>query len=344
MGKDAPLDVAAAVSDLEAIRNISKQAAETIHRIQDFTRIRKDTPATAVQINDVVRNVVDMTRPKWKEECGTRGGEVEIRMELQDVPAVSGNTMELNQVISNLVFNAVEAMPRGGRLTFHSFPDRDHVVLEVTDTGVGMTEEARQRIFEPFFTTKENGQGLGMSIIYGIVSRHGGEITVDSEVGSGSTIRVRLPRASATAQSSASITPPATTARRTGRILLVDDDPMVLDFLREALGLGGHHVTTAGGGSEALSRVTAGSFDLVITDLSMAEVSGLEVAKAVKRRHPAVPVILLSGWAVQQDSDEVRESGVDLILSKPCEIDTLLTTVHEALAGAESATEDQGLQ
>jgi CheY-like chemotaxis protein/anti-sigma regulatory factor (Ser/Thr protein kinase) len=269
---------------------------------------------------------------------------VEIRMELQDVPAVLGNAVELNQVISNLVFNAVEAMPRGGRLTFRSFLDRDQVVLEVTDTGLGMTEEDRQRIFEPFFTTKENGQGLGMSIIYGIVSRHGGEITVDSEAGSGTTIRVWLPKASETVQPLESATAPATTARQTGRILLVDDDPVVLDFLRDALGLGGHHVITAGGGKEALSRVNADSFDLVITDLSMAEVSGLEVAKAVKRRHPAVPVILLSGWAVQQDSDEVRQSGVDLILSKPCNIDTLLTTVHKTLVDARSVTDVQGLQ
>ena len=339
-----PMDFAVAASNLEAIRNISKQAAETIHRIQGFTRIRKDAPATAVQLNDVVRNVVDMTRPKWKEECGARGGEVEIRMELQDVPLISGNSVELNQVISNLVFNAVEAMPRGGRLTFRSFPGPDHVVLEVTDTGVGMTEEVQQRIFEPFFTTKEKGQGLGMSIIYGIVTRHGGKITVDSEVGSGSTIRVRLPQARAAAQPSASARAEATTARQTGRILLVDDDPVVLDFLRDALGFGGHQVVTAGGGSEALSKVTTDSFDLVITDLSMGEVSGLEVARAVKHKHPALPVILLSGWAVQQDSDEVRQSGVDLILSKPCAIDTLLATVHKTLAGAGPDADDQGLQ
>ncbi|MFB3051532.1 MAG: sensor histidine kinase, partial [Acidimicrobiia bacterium] len=133
-----------------AIHTISKQAAETIHRIQDFTRIRKDTPAEAVQLNDVVRDVVDMTRPKWKEECEARGSEIEIRLELGDVPPVSGNRVELNQVVSNLVFNAVEAMPRGGRLTFRTSVENQQVMLEVTDTGMGMAEDARQRIFEPF--------------------------------------------------------------------------------------------------------------------------------------------------------------------------------------------------
>jgi len=337
--QEAPVDAATAIRDLEAIRTISKQAAETIHRIQDFTRIRKDTPAEIVQLNDVVRDVVDMTRPKWKEECEARSSEIEIHMELGDVPPVSGNRVELNQVVSNLVFNAVEAMPRGGRLTFRTSLENGQVVLAVTDTGMGMAEDARQRIFEPFFTTKDTGQGLGMSIIYGIVSRHGGEIAVDSEVGAGSTISVELPRACVGEQAPAEETP-RRASQRTARILLVDDDPVVLDFLREALGLGGHQVITAGGGNEALSRFNASSFDLVITDLSMREVSGLEVARTVKSRHPSLPVILLSGWAMQQDSEEIRQSGVDLILSKPCEIDTLLDSVHRALddVGSSSGT------
>jgi signal transduction histidine kinase/DNA-binding response OmpR family regulator len=329
---DSP-DLEAVRSDLESIRKVSLQGASTIKRIQEYTRIRKDVPTAAVDLNQVVQEAIEMTRPKWKDECEAKGTRIELRIEAGKIPKVAGDFHALTQVVDNLIFNAVEAMPRGGTLSFRTWAEADSVHLEVADTGIGMDDQCRRRLFEPFFTTKETGQGLGTSIAYGIVSRHHGEILVDSAPGQGTTFHVRLlPARSEDAQPVMAV-PRATKGPRTGRILVVEDDPMLREAFEEVLSSGGHKVVAASNGNQAIGLLARQEFDLVITDLGMPGVSGLDLARAVKRSDADLPVVLLTGWAVQQGEPKIREAGVDYVLVKPCPNKTLLDTVQLALHG-----------
>jgi len=320
-------------ADLDTVIKISFQGAEMIKRIQDYTRIRKDVPRSAVDLNAVIRDAVEMARPKWKEECDVQGTPIDMRLELGDIPTVSGNEYELAQVVGNFIFNAVEAMPKGGALTFRTFAEANRVVMQVRDTGIGMDETTRERLFDPFFTTKETGQGLGTSIIYGIVTRHRGTIRVDSRLGCGTTFTVRFPvgRPLPRRVAPQPQTQPEPIRTRAARVLLVDDDELVRETYEETLRSGGHDVCSVGGGSEALAEFAEQPFDVVVTDLSMHEMSGFDLSREIKRLYPGVPVILLSGWAIQENEERVRESGIDHVLVKPCRVEDLLSAVQNAL-------------
>jgi CheY-like chemotaxis protein len=287
---------------------------------------------------------------------------VEVVTELISPAATMGSPEELTQVFSNLILNAVEAMPRGGRLRLSTRVEGSWVVAEVADTGVGMTEEVRARVFEPFFTTKEQGQGLGASIIYGIVTRHGGRIGVESEEGKGTTFTVSFPLAESAgfepvpseAPRAEAAIPPAPVApavaprapvpdraaparapgapRPGARILVIDDEEQNREMFRELLVDAGNQVITAADGREGLRAAAQSQPDIVITDLSMPGMSGWEVTREIKKRNPATRVVLISGWAVQQSQAEVRDSGVDFVVAKPCPLERLLQVVEEAKA------------
>ncbi|GAB4368504.1 MAG: hypothetical protein Kow00128_13900 [Deltaproteobacteria bacterium] len=328
---------AALREELGLVERMAMQGAETVRRVQEFTRIRKDVPQDAVHLNEVVRNAIEVTRPRWKEECEARGIRIEVREELGEIPPTAGNGNELAQVMSNLIFNALEAMPRGGRLTFRTARDGDWIRLVVSDTGEGMPPEVVERIFEPFFTTKEKGTGLGMSIVYGIVTRYGGKITVHSREGEGTTFHIRLPVVEPRSRMPDRRKAAPRGERSRARILIVEDDDLNRELFRDALSAQGNEVRAAATGAEGLEMFRRAPFDLVITDLSMPGMSGWEVSRGVKRIAPEVPVILLSGWAIQQDEASVKTSGVDCILAKPCSIRQLRDTVEEILKGGVEA-------
>ena len=245
-------------------------------------------------------------------------------MALGDIPPVEGNSHELTQVVTNLIFNAVEAMmPAGGNLVLRTAKEREHVLLEIADTGAGMPAEVRERIFEPFFTTKETGHGLGMSIVYGIIKRHCGDISVQSAVGQGTVFRILLPTAPAPAPTKqpAEILPAQ--QRLSGRVLLIEDDAYNRDLFVNALTLFGHRAVAAAGGAEGLELFRKETFDVVVTDLSMPGMTGFDVAKEIKKQAPAVPVILMSGAVLQGLESSVKDTGVDFILPKPFTLDDL---------------------
>jgi CheY-like chemotaxis protein len=329
----SPPAIEASRKRAELLETIALQGAAAVRRMQDFTRIRKDTPSGAVDLNIVMRNAVDVTQGKWKDECLARGVVVNVRMEPGKIPLTAGNDAELTQVVNNLIFNAVESLNGGGEITLATQSDGKDIRLSVTDNGVGMPTEVQQRIFQPFFTTKELGQGLGMSVIYGIVARHRGEITVHSEEKKGTTIELRLPVTAPAAKNGG-------TDREKGvpvgpaRVLVVDDSDLNRALFDSYLTHLGHKVRLAGNGQEALSIFEREGADLVITDLSMPGLSGWEVAEGVKKQNPNVPVILVSGWAIQQDEPRIRESGVDRVLQKPCSMAKFQEAVQETLRNA----------
>ncbi len=324
---------------LKVIIKVAMDAAQTVRRIQEFTRMRRARPFQPVDLGQLVHEVVDVTRSRWKDEAEARDIKYEVVVDTAPAPAVAGDPSELREALTNVVFNALDAMPEGGRVTLRTGVDRGGVFCTVTDTGTGMSDEVRRRIFDPFFTTKgERGTGLGLSVVYGIVTRHGGELEVESQPGHGSTFTLRLPLGGEVADAPAETAAPPPVTRPL-HALVVDDEADVADVLADLLTRDGHTVVVCTDGEEALGRLQQEAFDLVITDLGMPKLSGWEVARAVKQRRPGTPVAMVTGWADRIDPGEALLRGVELIVSKPFQRDDL----REIVAAA-AARRDAGLR
>jgi GAF domain-containing protein/CheY-like chemotaxis protein len=309
---------------LHIIERSAADGAKTVRRLQEFTRIRRDQPAVAVDLNQVIREALELTESAWRLEPPRRGITIETVSDLAaDLPTTLSDPAELREVMTNLILNAVDAMPRGGSMTLSTARRGDFIELRVTDTGVGIPEAVRGKIFDPFFTTKgPKGTGLGLSMTYGILSRHGATITVDSQEGRGTTFSMLFPVGGA----------PKTAVPDVGaslppvmlRCLVVDDEEAVGDMLADVLRSAGHDVAVARGATEGLSRVRNEPLDLVFTDLSMPGMTGWELARAVRDTAPGLPVILVSGFAVEVSQDELQASGVHSVLAKPINIGEVL--------------------
>jgi PAS domain S-box-containing protein len=316
---------------LGTIAGAIDDVAATVARMREFYR-QRDAPHTLapVQLNPVVQQVIDLTRARWSDMPQQRGAVIRLVTELAPhLPAILGVDNEVREALINLVFNAVDAMPEGGVLTLRtrsSSPAVDgappqQVCVEVTDTGTGMDEDTRRRCLEPFFTTKgERGTGLGLAMVYGVAQRHGASIDIDSAPGRGTTMRLSFPVPSALPVRSAA-EPVIGPARRL-RILIVDDDPVLLRSLAETLELDSHHVVPAGGGQDGIDAFSAAQqssapFDAVITDLGMPYVDGHKVADAVKTMSPHTPVLLLTGWGKRLIADSETPPHIDAVLGKP---------------------------
>lgn len=309
-------------NQLEVIRRAVDDVSHTIGRMREFSRqTERERPGARLQLNDLARHVLDLTRPKWADMSVQRGAVVTVETDLAQVlPPVLGSESEIREALINLVFNAIDAMPEGGTLTLRTAPadEPGWVRIDVCDTGVGMDAEARRRCLEPFFTTKgERGTGLGLAMVYGVAQRHGAELDVQSAPGAGTTFSLIFPAATRdAADSGVEIeTPPPM------RLLLVDDDPVLLKALSDALGNDGHQITPANDGQAGIDAFERGQdgfpFDAVITDLGMPYVNGRQVAAAVKSIAPQTPVILLTGWGQGMLSGVEGIPNIDVVLGKP---------------------------
>jgi len=277
--------------------------------------------------------VVAVTKAKWRDEAQATGKRIRVVTYLGQVPIVTGNPSELREVLTNLVLNAIDAMPKGGAITFHTRAEKEQLLISVADTGVGMSEEVKRRLFEPFFTTKgHKGTGLGLSLAFGIVKRHGGEISVESTEGRGSTFTIKLPTAADIGE--AKEEEETTSPPRTGPadILIVEDDAAILEALSKTIQQAGYRVTSASSGEEGLACFRKHNCDLVLTDLGMPGISGWEVARAIKDSGNKVPVILLTGWGDQLDQAKMKQSGIDRVLTKPFDRDQILRLISGVLS------------
>jgi signal transduction histidine kinase len=318
------------------------RAADIVRRLQGFAATRLDDSNGPVEVNSLVHDAVTLTRGLWKDEAEARGIRIEVTLDLETAPPVRGNAAELREAVTNLVLNAIDAMPRGGQLSLASRPRDRGVELTVADTGEGMAEDVRARIFEPFFSTRSPLRtGLGLSVVHGIVARHQGRIEVESEPGRGTRLRVWLPVAEASrpaAAAPARETRPRdpgpagrTPAPGPARVLVLEDEQRIREMLVDSLEGAGHHVESVADGLAGLARFQGGEFDVVLTDLSLPERSGLEVARAVKRMRPGTPVVLITGWGHLLDPTLLAQSGVDLTLVKPFRLERVLGILDDAL-------------
>ena len=299
---------------IQIIEQAALDAAKTVKRLQDSTRIRVEHTFESLDVNEVAEGVLKMVESRRVELEQTKGIAIKVEQELGKVGQVSGDAAELREALLNILFNAMDAMPTGGKLTVKSLQDKDWVQISIKDTGVGIPENMKNRIFEPFFTTKASkGSGLGLSVTYGIIARHGGMLKFDSAVGKGTTFHIRLPLATEAAKKE--IKKGKAAAAKFANILVVDDEPEVLKALGLNLEHFGHWVKGFTRGAEAIKAFKDGNYDLVITDLGMPEVSGWDVAHAIKEIQPDMPVLLITGWAIELD--EEQKQVVDGVIAKP---------------------------
>jgi PAS domain S-box-containing protein len=315
---------------LQLIQQAVEDGAAMVSRIQTFARLRQPVTAVAVDVGDLVRDVLGITQSRV-QAGRVAGARIAVTT---DVPAgvrVAGNPTELREVLTNLILNAVDALPDGGLIAISAAARGDRVVLTVRDTGTGMDAATQARIFEPFFTTKLSGSGLGLILVKNIVTNHHGEIAVVSAPGAGTTFTITLPAAGRTPGVTAPL--PAEPPRPPGaRILAIDDDPDLADMLRAMLRMDGHEVVVVTSGPEGLAQLAAQPFDLVCTDLGMPGMNGWEVVREVRARAPGVPIALITGWGNQLNAADLAAHGVDFLLSKPYRIRQLHDLVAQALA------------
>jgi signal transduction histidine kinase len=305
---------------LELISTAGQDAAQLVRRLREFYRARDESEEfMPVDLNEVVTTAVSLTEPKWKAQTQALGHTIHVETTLPPIPLVDGNAAELRDVMTNLIFNATDAMPDGGVLTIRTAHDagRGVVLLEVRDTGTGMTDDVRRRCLEPYFTTKgDRGTGLGLAMTYGIVQRHGGSIDLESEPGRGTVIAIHLP--ARTEQADAAPEARDDAVCRPLRVLVVEDEAIALEVLVECLTGDGHHVETATNGREGLQRFQAGWFDVVVTDRAMPEMNGIDLALNIKRIAPRKPVIImLTGFGDEMALAAEKPPGVDYVIAKP---------------------------
>jgi len=329
---DEPLD-----RELAVIERAALDGRETVRRIQEFSRVRRDRRFAPVDLAGILRDSVEITRTRWKNDAESRNVSIQLSASVEEVSPILGNAAELREVFTNLILNAVDALPQGGRLHVGCSADGGRIRAEVSDNGVGMTENIRQHLFDPFFSTKgSKGMGLGLSMVYGIVTRHGGSIDVRSALGAGSAFLLEFPAAEGLRPEPAGEAParhPAAAASP-ARVLVIDDEPAIAEVLADILTLGGHSVDVALSPREGVRLARAGGYDVVFTDLGMPDMTGWEVAESIHQVHPSLPVALVTGWAATIDEADIRRRGIAILVHKPFELAEIERVLAELLAAA----------
>jgi len=314
--------------DLQIIQKTALDASSTVRRLQEFSRVRVGHALEPVDIEQLIHHALQMVESRKIQLKETGADNIDIVTNLSSVGSVLGDAAELKQALVNIIFNSIDAMPEGGNITVTSEQENGFAVVSISDTGSGIPDEIKGRIFDPFFTTKgSKGLGLGLSVTYGIVNRHGGKIDFESAVGEGATFVIKLPVAGEVEPKAPA--KPKAHAATDASILLIDDDTQVSEVLELMLKKMGHRVTVFNKGREAVNAFKDGQYDIVITDLGMPDLTGRDVAKAIKKVNAATPVLLITGWGVQLELDEMPE--IDGIIAKPFSKDALSDKIADLL-------------
>src|SRR6185369_14175848 len=305
---------------LEIIIKTAEDGAKTVKRIQDFARQRRDHNFELVSIDQILMDASEITRPRWKNCAEASNIHITLQLHIESNAMVMGDDSELREVLVNMVFNAIDAMPEGGTLSLTTRTEGESVIIKIVDTGVGMYPEVRSRIFDPFFTTKgKAGLGLGLAVSFGIIRRHGGNIEVESQYASGTEFRITLPLAKIADKSlvqveseSPALPPPIPNCsampheRSRTRLLVVDDEDFVRELLREILECENCDVYVAESGSEALMLFAEMEFDGMFTDVGMPGMSGWELAREIRQIKSQIPIAVITGWGEAVGSNEQK--------------------------------------
>jgi signal transduction histidine kinase/ActR/RegA family two-component response regulator len=316
---------------LREIENAAHTAADSLRRLQEYAAARTGEAFAAVDVNAVVNDAVQLTRYRWRDDAEANGIVIDVIKDFADVPPVQARRRQVCDALVELVLNAVEAMPLGGLVTVRTERVGERARVSVSDLGAGMDASTRAAAGAPFFTTKGAGHvGLGLVTAASIAQEHNGALEIESELGRGTTVTLALPLAPAPLEAQ-----PEQHGQlvRGLNILVVDDDASIREIARKSFELHGHRVQIAESGTEALEIFReGGGWEVVLSDLGMPGMNGLEVARTVKRLRPETVVILMTGWAAELDPRQLNESGVDRAIHKPFDVEDVLQLIGEALA------------
>ena len=331
----------ALVRNVEIIQTAAEDAAATVRRIQTFARKSTTKEFELLEVGGLLNDAIEITRTRWENEARLRGLDYQVTLDAEGGQHTLGSASELREVFVNLIVNAVDAMPKGGKLSIGCVREGARLRLRFADTGTGMPEDVRQKIFDPFFTTKGvQGTGLGLSVSYSIIERHEGLISVASEVDGGTVFTIDLPAATVKPESSELSVKEAEVPSLS--ILVVDDEPAVRETLAEMLEVMGHRVMLAESGQNALQTLAGNDCDLVFTDLAMPEMDGWETSRAIRKQWPEMSVVLVTGYGTGTVPPAGEDNLVNGIIGKPFDFSQISETITSILAN-ESAPENAGV-
>lgn len=319
------------------ILSAGHDARQIVRRLREFYKSGDDgEPYTSINFNTLIDQAVAVTMPRWSGQALTWGAHITVKRQLGEIPLIAGNPVELRELLANLIFNAVDALPHGGQIVIRSATEGDTAVIRLSDDGLGMDAETVRRCLEPFFTTKgEQGTGLGLSVAHGIAQRHKGTIHIESEPHVGTTVTLRFPSTSEAAIAGA--LPVAPVLERPLKILFVDDQPIICELVSELLRSDGHAVDTANSGGLALEKCQWVNYDLVITDLAMPGMNGGQLAGVLRQLNPRKPIIMLTGFADLLSDPSAANPNIDVVLAKPASLEELRRAIFEALTRSRDA-------
>jgi signal transduction histidine kinase/CheY-like chemotaxis protein len=313
---------------LKVVFRAAEKAADTVEHMRTFYHsCTEEQEVEEVSSAAVINKAVDRTRSRWQGQAQAQGIDIEVETDIGTVPAVRGVFGELREMLTCLLVNAVDALPEGGHIWVRTRRMGERVLFEVEDDGCGMSPEVRKRCLDPFYSTRQGeGAGLGLSVVQGVADRHGGEVEIETSPSGGTSVRVKLPTAEALEREEQG-DPGAPLPQL--RVLVVEDEALQRDMIKQFLQLDGHSVETAADGIEGRRMAATGSYDLVITNGVMPRASGKEVARAVRERYPETPVLLLTGVAAPDLDPASPPAPVDMILTKPLSLRRLRHALRE---------------
>lgn len=304
---------------LLTIEQAARDGANLIGKVQRYIRQEVQQTFEVVDLSLLIEECISFTRPYWFNEPRRQGIDIEVENLISIPLPIAGSPAELRDVFVNLILNAVHALPSGGKITFDGSRTSTQVLVSVNDNGTGMPPEVKRRVFEPLFSTKgSKGTGMGLAVAAGILREHAGSVDVVSELGVGTTFKLGFP-ASKQQSTPSAIPSGQASPSQSKRLLVVDDEEMVRNIINKLLTIRGHDVTTASSGKEALLAFSESTFDYIITDQGMPEMSGRELAVQLRSLHPTIPIILLTG-----DTDlKVDSAFINYVMTKPFKLDEL---------------------
>jgi signal transduction histidine kinase/DNA-binding response OmpR family regulator len=318
---------------LKNICTAASDVSQIINRLSEFYRERAPGDAfSPLYINELVRQCIEITQPRWKDQAMEKGKTIHLQEDLQATHILPGNRAEIREMLMNLIFNAVDAIKDRGTIILHTSSTQSELLLQISDTGEGMDEEVRKRCMEPFFTTREEGTGMGLATTFGTISRHSGRLEIDSLVGRGTTIRISFPvRENLPTEQIVEVSAPVTPMH----LLLVEDEKVVRETIQEMLMVDGHTLEVASNGEEGIEAFRGGTFDLILTDRGMPKMNGDKMASIIKGINSEQIIVMLTGSGELMKAREEMPDCVDQILSKPISHSDLRRTLQKMVMKAD---------
>ncbi len=325
---------------LRAIERAAFTGAEAVKRLQAFAFSHPDEAVDTFDLKELLEEALRFCRPRWRNLAQRKGVRIEVASDLLPSLTVRAKREELKTAFVNIITNSIEALNGGGSISVRSWTEDIVACVEVRDNGTGMTPDIKKRIFDPFFTTlRPLKTGLGLSMAYGIVQKYSGTIEVESEPGQGTSVTVRLPRFQPADEKPEAPAGTADGRKEPVRILIIDNDRNILDLLSDILSQAGFEVRVQPTSPAGLEEALNSDYQLVITDLGMPEIGGLELATRIKREKPRVKVALITGWWISLQPEEITRSGADAVWSKPFDLKAILREVERLVAAPRAGRE-----